>query len=99
MGKLIDIKEIKELPISETVCRELILVKVACDAAQRSEIASLSSIFHAKVLDVAENSVVIELTGNQSKLNAFVSLLNSYHIIEIARTGITALERGTETVQ
>ena len=99
LGKLIDIKEIKELPISETVCRELILVKVACDAAQRSEIASLSSIFHAKVLDVAENSVVIELTGNQSKLNAFVSLLNSYHIIEIARTGITALERGTETVQ
>ena len=55
--------------------------------------------FLAKVLDVAENSVVIELTGNQSKLNAFVSLLNSYHIIEIARTGITALERGTETVQ
>ena len=99
LGKLIDIKEITELPISETVCRELILVKVACDAAQRSEIASLSSIFHAKVLDVAENSVVIELTGNQSKLNAFVSLLNSYHIIEIARTGITALERGTETVQ
>ena len=97
LGKLIDIKEIKELPISETVCRELILVKVACDAAQRSEIVSLSSIFHAKVLDVAENSVVIEL--NQSKLNAFVSLLNSYHIIEIARTGITALERGTETVQ
>ena len=82
LGKLIDIKEIKELPISETVCRELILVKVACDAAQRSEIASLSSIFHAKVLDVAENSVVIELTGNQSKLNAFVSLLNSYHIID-----------------
>ena len=96
LAKLIDIKEIKELSISETVCRELILVKVECDASKRSEIAALSNIFHAKVLDVSEKSVVIELTGDQTKLNAFVSLLNSYHVIEIARTGITALERGAK---
>lgn len=98
LEKLIDVKKIIRLPISESVCRELILVKVACKGAQRAEVVSLANIFHARILDVASESVVIELTGEQSKLSAFISLLGDYDIKALARTGITGLGRGFDDI-
>ena len=94
LAKLIDVKEIVELPAEESVCRELILIKVKCDVTQRSDVVALANIFHARILDVSFDSVVVELTGEFSKLGAFVELLNGFEIIDIARTGLTGLSRG-----
>ena len=95
LSKLIDVKEVVELPAEASVCRELVLVKVECDTTRRQEIIAISDIFRANIVDVSTESVIIELTGAQSKLNAFIELLNGFKITELARTGITGLARGT----
>ena len=66
--------------------------------AQRPEVISIADIFRAKIVDVEKESMIIELTGNQSKLEAFLNLLDGYEILELARTGITGLARGIEGV-
>mgnify|MGYP000021275462 CR=1 FL=1 len=97
--KLVDVKEIMELPQDASVCRELVLVKVECDAAHRQEIIAISDVFRAKIVDVSPESVIIELTGAQNKLNAFIELLNGFKITELARTGITGLARGAANLK
>ena len=72
LSKLIDVKEVVELPAEASVCRELVLVKVECDTTRRQEIIAISDIFRANIVDVSPESVIIELTGAQSKLNAFI---------------------------
>ena len=96
--KLEDVIEIKVLREGESVYRELIMVKVRADAAQRAEIISVADIFRAKVVDVEKESLMLELTGNQSKLEAFLNLLDGYEILELARTGITGLSRGIKNI-
>lgn len=96
--KLEDVVEIKVLNPEESVYRELIMVKVRANAAERSEIISVADIFRAKIVDVEKESLMIELTGNQSKLDAFLNLLDGYEILELARTGITGLSRGIKDV-
>ena len=99
LSKLIDVKEVVELPAEASVCRELVLVKVECDTTRRQEIIAISDIFRANIVDVSKESVIIELTGAQSKLNAFIELLNGFKITELARTGITGLARGTASLK
>ena len=99
LAKLIDVIDIKVLEESESVSRELILVKVRADAQNRQSIIAVADIFRAKIVDVAIDSLIIELTGNQSKLDAFINLLEGYEILELARTGITGLSRGTKDVK
>lgn len=96
--KLEDVREIKLLKDDESVCRELIMVKVRVNAQQRTEVISVADIFRAKIVDVEKESLMIELTGNQSKLEAFLNLLDGYEILELARTGITGLSRGIKDV-
>ena len=96
--KLEDVIEIKVLKDGESVYRELIMVKVRASAAQRPEVISIADIFRAKIVDVEKESMMIELTGNQSKLEAFLNLLDGYEILELARTGITGLARGIKDV-
>ncbi len=96
VGKLIDVREIWELEPESSVYRELILVKIKAKDDQRQAIVSVSDIFRAKIIDVDIDSMIIELTGNQSKIDAFLDLLKGYEILEIARTGIAGLRRGTE---
>ena len=79
--------------------RELILVKVSASAAQRGEIISIADIFRAKFVDVEATSLVLEMTGDQSKVEAFLDLLSAYGILELARTGITGLSRGAEDIK
>lgn len=98
LRKLEDVLDIKKLEEGESVCRELILVKIKTDAKDRQAIIAIADIFRAKIVDVATNSLVIELTGNQSKLEAFVKLIEGYEILELARTGITGLSRGSNDV-
>lgn len=95
LNKLEDVISIEELKHGESVCRELILVRVAANEIQRPEIVSVADIFRANVVDVAKNSIMIEVTGNKSKVNAFLELLSGYRILGIARTGITGLSRGS----
>ena len=99
LSKLIDVKEVVELPAEASVCRELVLVKVECDTTRRQEIIAISDIFRANIVDVSTESVIIELTGAQSKLDAFIELLNGFKITELARTGITGLARGTASLK
>lgn len=96
--KLEDVREIKLLKDDEAVYRELIMVKVRADAKQRPEVLSIADIFRAKIVDVEPESMMIELTGDQSKLEAFLNLLDGYEILELARTGITGLSRGIKDV-
>ena len=96
--KLEDVREIKLLKDDEAVYRELIMVKVRADAKQRPEVLSIADIFRAKIVDVEPESMMIELTGDQSKLEAFLNLVDGYEILELARTGITGLSRGIKDV-
>ncbi len=92
--KLEDVREVQALKDDEFVYRELVLVNVKVDAAHRAEVVSLVDIFRAKVVDVEKECMMIELTGTQSKLDAFLDLIKGYEIIDLARTGITALTKG-----
>lgn len=99
LSKLEDVIDIKELKREDSVCRELILVRVAVNEIQRPEIVSVADIFRAKVIDVSMDSMVLELTGDKSKIDAFLELLVGYQILEIARTGLTGLRRGNKRNQ
>lgn len=96
--KLEDVIEIKVLDPVESVYRELIMVKIRADRKERAEIISVADIFRAKIVDVEQESLIVELTGTQSKLEAFLNLLEGYEILELARTGITGLNRGIKDV-
>ena len=98
LAKLEDVIDIKKLQDGESVCRELILVKIKINVTQRQAVLSVANIFRAKIVDVSNDSMVIELTGGQSKLDAFLDLLRGYDILELARTGITGLSRGSSDV-
>ena len=93
-----DVVEVKVLKDGKSVCRELIMVKIRAMAQDRQSVIAITDIFRAKIVDVGEDSMVMELTGNQAKLDAFVRLLSDYEILELARTGITGLSRGSEDV-
>lgn len=99
LAKIVDVRDIKVLDPENSVTRELILVKVSARPEQRQGLISVADIFRAKIVDVSKDSMVIELTGTQSKLAAFVDLLHDYEILELARTGITGLSRGSEDVR
>lgn len=95
VAKLEDVVSVERMDRDSSVARELVLVKVKSDKASRSELNTLADIFRAKVVDVSDDSMTIELTGNYSKITAFLKLVNDYGVMELARTGVTALSRGT----
>ena len=97
-GSLEDVIEIKVLHPEDSVYRELIMVKVRANKTERTEIISVADIFRAKIVDVEKDSLMVELTGNGSKVDAFLELLEGYEILELARTGITGLQRGIKDV-
>ena len=92
--KLEDVRRVDVLEPSDSVTRELILVKIKAEPAQRQQVISITEIFRANIVDVARDSLMIEITGSQSKLKAFLSLVEDYEILELVRTGITGLARG-----
>ena len=96
LAKLVDVSKIQMLPADASVCRELIFIKVAAKPEERAQVIAIADIFRAKIVDVGEESMMIELTGNESKLDACTKLLEKFTILELARTGITGLSRGSE---
>lgn len=99
LSKLVDVIDIKVLSDTKSVSRELILVKVRATEEQRQNVISVANIFRAKIVDVSTDSLIVELTGGETKLDAFIGLLKDYEILELARTGITGLSRGSEDVR
>lgn len=98
VAKLVDVLDIHELEPNNSVFRELALIKVKVDANDRQGILSMADIFRANVIDVAKDALTVELTGSLDKIEAFLKLLEGYEILELARTGIAGLCRGTEGV-
>ena len=98
VAKLVDVRDIHELKPEKSVYRELCLIKVKTTPEKRQGVIAVADIFRAKVVDVNVDSMIVELTGNQSKIDAFIGLLQDYEILEIARTGIAGLGRGTENM-
>lgn len=99
LAKLIDVVDIKVLEDENSVNRELVLVKVRADAHDRQAVITIANIFRGNIIDVGKDSLIVELTGQQSKLDAFLKLLDGYEILELARTGITGLSRGADDIR
>jgi acetolactate synthase I/III small subunit len=93
LDKLIDVIEIKTFVGTEVVGRELILLKVKANSKNRAEVTQICDIFRAKIIDVSSESMIIEFTGNENKVKAFLELMEPFEIIEMARTGMVALSR------
>ena len=98
VGKLIDVRDIRVLKPEESVYRELVLFKVGVGDEKRQALVTVCEVFRAKIVDITTDSIIIELTGDQPKINAFIEMLSGYEILEIARTGIAGLRRGSEGV-
>lgn len=98
LAKLEDVIDIKTLNPGESVVRELMLVKISAKAEDRQSVLAITSIFKGKVVDVTHDAMVLEVTGHADKLQSFLDMLDDYEILELARTGLTGLSRGTKDV-
>lgn len=98
VGKLVDVRDIRELEPENSVFRELALIKIKAGAADRPGIIAVANVFRANIVDVGAENLIIELTGSQSKIEAFLNLLEGYEILELARTGVAGLGRGIDKV-
>jgi acetolactate synthase-1/3 small subunit len=99
LNKLVDVIYIKELESESSVCRELALVKVSTKYNNRASIIEIVDIFRANIIDVSSESLTVEITGDQTKVKAFLDLVEPYGVKEISRTGLTALERGDQEIK
>lgn len=99
LGKLIDVIKIVNLSKAPSIERELVMIKIKASKENRADLVSVVEIFRAKIVDVTSENVIIELTGNQQKIDAFCEVLSDYEIVEIARTGAIALSRGPVPVK
>lgn len=99
LAKLEDVVDIKILEPGASVTREMMLVKIAVSKKDRQDVNTLTSFFHGKVVDVTHDSMVIEISGHQDKLESFLDVIaDDFEILELARTGLTGLTRGSEDV-
>ena len=96
--KLEDVRDIKRLEPGQSALRELMMVKIRATDKERQGAMNVTEIFHGKIVDVSHDSMIIEMMGHQEKLAAFLDLLCDYEILELARTGVTGLSRGSDDV-
>lgn len=99
LQKLHDVKEVQVMDSSDTVIRELLLIKVRNTPESRQDIMSAVEIFRSKIVDYSPKALCCEITGEASKINAFIELLKPHGIIEMCRTGLVALERGENSLK
>lgn len=99
LNKLIDVLHVRDLTTDESVHRELALIKVSVNSSTRAEVMQIVDVFRAKIIDVGKKSFVVEVTGDESKINAMEKLLSQFGILEIVRTGRIAIYRGSRTVK
>ena len=92
--KLEDVKEVFKLEDTNSVYRELVLIKVECSHKERVDIVSIVDIYRGKIVDVSPDSMVIEITGTQSKIDGLLAMMTDFNVTEIVRTGIAGIGRG-----
>ena len=96
--KLVEVKAVALEDENEAILRELLLVKIAADESQRAPIRDICDIYKASIVDFSPASMVCELTGKPSKINGFLDVVKKYEILELCRTGVTAIDRGSKTM-
>ena len=94
-----DVKQVQIMERDETVTRELLLIKIKNDSRTRQDILAAVDVFRSKIVDYSPDALCIEITGESSKINAFIELVKPFGIMEICRTGIVALERGSNCLR
>lgn len=99
LDKLIDVIHVSKLVSDKSVMRELLLVKIQVCPEKRAEVETTVRLFKAKVIDLSPVSMIIEMTGEGNKIDGFMQVLKDYDIIEMVRTGITALQRGAQNLR
>jgi acetolactate synthase-1/3 small subunit len=95
LNKLIDVIKVFDFKESKHIERDLALIKVKADKSNRSEIMQITDIFRAKIIDVCAETIIIEITGDEEKIDALIAMLKPFGIKEVCRTGIIALARGS----
>lgn len=99
LSKIMEVIKIKTLKENEMVKRGLVLVKIKTNPKNRGEIIEVANIFRANIVDISSSTLTAEVTGSSDKIDAFIKMVEGYGIEEMARTGMTALERGTNTLK
>jgi len=99
LNRLVDVVKVTDLTGSGFVARELMLVKVQADAGCRSEVIQIADIFKANIVHVEKDALVVEITGRSEKIDAFIDLMRTFGIVELARTGRVALARSAGTTE
>ena len=99
LDKLEDVIRVVNFKVNESVYRELVLIKVRANAENRAAINETVKIFRSKIIDISTDTLTIELTGDEEKISALINLMKEYGIEEVARTGVTALQRGEKTIK
>ena len=93
LNKLVNVLEITDFREHEYIDRELVLVKVKVNAKTRAEVMQITDIFRTKIVDVQPKSMTIEVTGNETKVEKFIQLMDNFGVLDLARTGKVALPR------
>lgn len=93
LDKLVDVIEVKDYKEGSYVGREIALIKVACDTKTRTEVIEIADVFRAKAVDLGFRTIILQITGTENKVDAFIKLIKPYGILELARTGKVAMMR------
>jgi acetolactate synthase-1/3 small subunit len=96
LAKLVPVVKVRDFKETSYIERDLALITVGVSPELRNQVIELANLFRAKVVDVAKNSVIIELAGTEEKIEAFTELMKPYGITELARTGVIAMQRGMQ---
>ncbi len=100
VAKQIDVLKVSELEQGNFVMRELALIKVKiADSKERSDVINFVNVFRGRIIDVSTDSLTVEITGGPDKVDAFLNLMKTFGVLELARTGITALARGAKSIR
>ena len=98
LGKLVDVIAVRELDPDSCLRREIMLIKISADEKTRPAVIEIAGIFRSRIVDVSTDTITIEATGDMEKLNGLLMLLSPYGVLELARTGLVALERGSKVL-
>ena len=98
LNKLVDVIKLRRLNPPETTARELLLIKIKCDAKTRGEIIDIARVMNANIVDLSPSTMTIEMTARPSRIDMTLELLRSYGILEVARTGTIAMQKGPSTL-
>ena len=95
--KLVNVIKVDDFQVHEDLERELVMIKIKVDSRTRSEAIQIVDVFRAKIIDVQQNSLVVETTGNQRKVEAFIELMQKFGTLDMTRSGVVAMKRGNST--